>query len=269
MVYDHYARFLFPRRQLRRFVEVRVPEEETLELASGLGVLTRADWLSWGDVGTRVGGLLERLKSLPVGDFCLTLSGLDSTSQLSSQLPVPEAPGDLPRCALTVRIAGQTQIETGIVWEDSIFPPSAQAGSACVCLGSIPASASDRECAESEAKERYREMIRRRDGPGATSPRSPPTGPVSSPGEQGPLGATELPRLRGSPSPGVWINQGAPSSTNRLLRSPLVKSPLLFFQLTLAVLGWFPALSSSLFSFSPVGRNSFDTFNLLVTANSS
>ncbi|KAL8426785.1 hypothetical protein Efla_003379 [Eimeria flavescens] len=44
------------------------------------------------------------------------------------------------------------------------------------------------------------------------SPRSPPPRPVSSPGEQGPLDAIEVPRLQGCSSPGVSPNKDPPVS---------------------------------------------------------
>ncbi|KAL8439014.1 hypothetical protein Efla_002423 [Eimeria flavescens] len=76
----------------------------------------------------------------------------------------------------------------------------------------FPASPNDSEREESEAKERRRERTHRGDAPGARSPRSPSPGPVSSPGEQGLLSPTQVPRLQGSPSLGLSPNEGSPSS---------------------------------------------------------
>ncbi|KAL8438915.1 hypothetical protein Efla_001501 [Eimeria flavescens] len=74
----------------------------------------------------------------------------------------------------------------------------------------FPACPDGRERKEFQAEERHCEIIRRGDAPGARSPRSPPPRRVSSLGEQGPLGAAEVPRLQGATSPGVSVNEGPP-----------------------------------------------------------
>ncbi|KAL8431113.1 hypothetical protein Efla_004634 [Eimeria flavescens] len=162
--------------------------------ASGLGVLLRADRLSWGDEGTRVGGLLERLDSLPLRGFNSSLPGSNSTSQPPGQRSVPGAPGNLSRCAISCRSLGTSSWKPG---DDQPSTPQQQVQEA------IP----NRLVRTQRPREDNLDS-----GMLEPSPPSAPLWPASSPGEQGPLGATEVPRLQDSPSPGVSEKERPPSS---------------------------------------------------------
>ncbi|KAL8426931.1 hypothetical protein Efla_006015 [Eimeria flavescens] len=121
----------------------------------------------------------------------------------------PERP-DLEFCYALTDCRRQTK---GHAWEDcwrrwtAFHDPRLPA-----TLNLFPASPNDSVREKSEAEERNRDRFRRGDPPAARSPRSPPARPVSSPGEQGPVRATEVPRLQSSPSPGVSTSEGPPSS---------------------------------------------------------
>ncbi|KAL8430366.1 hypothetical protein Efla_001131 [Eimeria flavescens] len=105
MIYDQFARVLFPGCQLRRFVEIPVPEERFP-----------------GTRGNAHERSLEALNSLPIGLFNLPLPGSNSTSQLSSQLSVPGSPGDF-HAVQYPEDRWVTHMGTVIVWGDSISSP--------------------------------------------------------------------------------------------------------------------------------------------------
>ncbi|KAL8430341.1 hypothetical protein Efla_001106 [Eimeria flavescens] len=174
-------------RQLRRFAEVSVPEKgfpERLDLEYSYG-LTGSP--------TRCTGNPHH----PVGT-----TSIQATQQLVQET--------LPNRLIRTRRPRKDNLDSGLL-EPSARRQSAQALRA-PASNLFPAFPDDREREDCEAEERHREGIRRGDAPGARSPRSPPRRPLSSPGEQGPLDATEVPRLRSSPPPGVSGNKGAPSS---------------------------------------------------------
>ncbi|KAL8424929.1 hypothetical protein Efla_006692 [Eimeria flavescens] len=197
---------MFQGRQLRRFVEVPAPEEgfrERLDMEFSYALnksRTRTREHAWEDYW-------RRWTAFHYAEYEQAPSSSGDEQPPSPQQQVQES---IPNRLLRTLRPREDNLDSGLFEQSArrqrtqILPASAS--------DLIRAYPNDREREESEAEERHCEGIRRGDAPGARPPRSSTPRPVSSPGEQGPLAATEVPRLQGAPSPGVPANEGPPSS---------------------------------------------------------